>query len=112
MPVAVDIGSLIGRSPEIRGGRPRIASKGVTVMRIAGWHTMGFSPEEIVGKFGHLTLAQVHAALAYYCANRTEIDEDPDQEEAAFDLLRAQTSSNFSCRPNGRAERRRSPLRR
>jgi uncharacterized protein (DUF433 family) len=38
---------------------------------------MGLIPEEIAGKFGHLSLAQVHAALAYYYANRTEIDARP-----------------------------------
>jgi len=31
---------------------------------------MGLIPEEIVRKFGHLSLAQVHAALAYYHATR------------------------------------------
>ena len=30
--------------------------------------------EEIAEEFGHLTLAQVHAALAYYHANQAEIE--------------------------------------
>jgi uncharacterized protein (DUF433 family) len=58
-------------------------------MRIAGWHKEGLTPEQIAATFGHLTLAQVHAALTCYHPNRAEIDEDLDQEEAAFDLLRA-----------------------
>jgi len=33
---------------------------------------MGLIPEEIARKFGHLSLAQVHAALAYYHANQAE----------------------------------------
>jgi len=37
----------ITRSPEIRGGRPRIAGTGVTVRRIAVWYKSGLSPEEI-----------------------------------------------------------------
>jgi uncharacterized protein (DUF433 family) len=37
-------------------------------------------PEEIAHKFGHLSLAQVHAALAYYYANQTEIDGDLEAE--------------------------------
>ena len=41
---------------------------------------MGLFPEEIVRKFGHLSLAQVHAALAYYHANQAEIDEDLESE--------------------------------
>ena len=39
MPTAVDIGTLIERSPEIRKGRSCIAETGVTVRRIAGWYT-------------------------------------------------------------------------
>ncbi len=45
-------------------------------MRIAGWHNLGLAPEEIAAKIEHLTLAQIHAALAYYHANREEIDTD------------------------------------
>jgi uncharacterized protein (DUF433 family) len=70
----VEIGTLITRTSDIRGGRPRIAGTGVTVQRIVGWYKLGLTPEEIVGEFGHLTLAQVHAALAYYHANREEIE--------------------------------------
>jgi hypothetical protein len=35
----------------------------------------------------HLTLAQVHAALAYYYANRDEIDDDIAAEEAVVDEI-------------------------
>jgi uncharacterized protein (DUF433 family) len=87
MSSAVDIGTLIERSPEIRNGRPRIAGTGVTVMRIAGWYNLGLTPEEIAAKIEHLTLAQIHAALAYYHANRTEIDSDIGAEEAATDKI-------------------------
>jgi len=79
----VDIGSMIERSPSIRGGRPCIAGTGVSVRRIAQWHNFGLTPEEIAAKFGHLSLAQVHAALAYYHANRAEIDDDLAAEDAA-----------------------------
>ena len=70
----VDIGTLIVQSPKVRGGRPRVAGTGVTVQRIVGWYKLGLSPEEIADEFGHLSLAQVHAALAYYHANRAEIE--------------------------------------
>ena len=80
----VDIGTLITRSPEIRGGRPRMAGTGVTVQRIVGWYKVGLSPEEIATEIGHLLLAQVHAALTYYHANRAEIEEalEADEREA------------------------------
>jgi uncharacterized protein (DUF433 family) len=87
MPGVVDIGTLIERSPEIRKGRPCIAGTGVTVRRIAGWHNLGLTPEEIAAKIEHLTLAQIHAALAYYHANRDEIDSDVAREEAVTEEI-------------------------
>jgi uncharacterized protein (DUF433 family) len=69
--------------PAIRGGRPKIAGTGLTVRRIVGWYKLGMTPEEIALEYPHLTLAQVHAALAYYHANRDEIEADIAQEERA-----------------------------
>ena len=43
-----------------------------------------------VDQFGHLTLAQVYAALAYYHANRDEIDADLAEEDRLFDALTAE----------------------
>ncbi len=91
MPIAVEIGSLISRSPEIRGGRPCIAGTGVSVRRIARWHNMGQVPEEIVQTFGgHLSLAQVHAALAHYYANQAEIDADLEADDREAEALEQQ----------------------
>jgi len=87
MAAVTDIGTLIVRSPEIRGGRPRIAGTGVTVRRIVGWYKLGLTPEEIARRVGHLSLAQVHAALAYYHANREEIEADIAAEEEKAERL-------------------------
>lgn len=87
MATVTDIGTLIVRSPEIRGGRPRIAGTGVTVRRIVGWYKLGLAPEEIADRIGHLSLAQVHAALAYYHANREEIETDIAAEDIEADHL-------------------------
>jgi len=51
---------------------------------------MGLIPEEIVRKFGHISLAQVHAALACYHANQAEIDADIEAEAQAADALERQ----------------------
>jgi len=82
-----DIGTLIAQTPGICGGRPRIAGTGVSVRRIAGWYKLGLTPEEIATQIPHLTLAQVHAALAYYHANRDEMDAQMAAEEAEADRL-------------------------
>lgn len=90
MSTTVEIGSLITRSPEIRGGRPRIAGTGITVMRIATWYKLGHTAEQIAEQIPHLSLAQVYAALAYYQANLNEIEADIAAEEAAADALEKQ----------------------
>jgi uncharacterized protein (DUF433 family) len=90
MATLTDIGSLITQTPGICGGRPRIADKGVSVRRIVGWYKMGETPEEIVTQIPHLTLADVHAALAYYHANREEMDVAIVAEEAECDRLEAE----------------------
>lgn len=91
-----DIGTLIIRTPEIREGRPRIAGTGVTVRRIVGWYKLGLTPEEIVVEVPHLTLAQVYAALAYYHANRDEIERDITEEEAIAEQLAQQYGKSHS----------------
>ena len=82
-----DIGELIVSSQEIRGGRPRIAGTGVTVQSIVGWYKLGLTPEEICDNYGHLSLAQVHAALTYYHANRDQIESAIAADEAEGDRL-------------------------
>ncbi|MGL5062571.1 MAG: DUF433 domain-containing protein [Microcoleus sp.] len=87
MPTLTDIGTLIISTPETSGNRPRIAGTRITVQRIAVWYKMGMKPEEIIAEIPHLNLAQVHAALAYYYANKEQIDADIAAEEAECDLL-------------------------
>lgn len=87
MSTTTDIGTLIVRSPEIRGGRPRVAGTGVTVRRIVGWYKLGLNAEDIAERIGHVTVGQVYAALAYYHANRGEIDTDLAAEEALAETI-------------------------
>jgi uncharacterized protein (DUF433 family) len=87
VPTVTQIGSLIETRTGVHGGRPCIAGTSVSVRRIAQLHNEGLVPEEITQTFGHLTLAQVHAALAYYHANRDEIDADLAAEARATEAL-------------------------
>jgi uncharacterized protein (DUF433 family) len=86
--VAVDIGTLITQTPGLHGGAPHIAHKGVTVRRIVSWYQRGLIPEEIADRIGHLALAEVYAALAYYHVNRTEIDADIKKKEFRRETIR------------------------
>jgi len=87
MPALTDIGTLIAQSPGVCGGRPRIAGTGVSVRRIVGWYKLGWSPEEIADRVGHISLAQVHAALAYYHVNQASMEAEIAAEEAEYDRL-------------------------
>lgn len=77
-----DLGTLITQTPCICGGRPRLAGTGVSIRRIVGWYKLGWPAEEIADRIGHISLAQVHAALAYYHGNQQAMEADMAAEEA------------------------------
>ena len=85
--MSMEVGSLLGSTPGIRHGRPCIAGTGISVHRIAILHTLGHGPEEIVRKYEHLTIAGVHAALAYYYANKVEVDTEIASDEATAESV-------------------------
>jgi uncharacterized protein (DUF433 family) len=86
-PATVEIGSMITRTSGIKGGTPHIAGTGVTVRTIVRWHQSGLSPEEIAPRIGHLSLAQVHAALAFYYANQEMMDRAIAEERAESEKI-------------------------
>jgi uncharacterized protein (DUF433 family) len=93
MNATVCLDSLIDTSPDVRGERPCIAGTGVTVRRVVQWDRLGHSPEDIADRIGHLSLAQIYAALAYYHANRDAIEADLSEEASRKQTLTAQHSS-------------------
>jgi hypothetical protein len=64
-------------------------------MRVAAWYKTGLSPEEIATQYGHLSPAQVRAALAYYHANSEEIETDLGEEETFAERINRETGSRF-----------------
>lgn len=92
MPQAlIDIGNLITTSPDIQQGRPIISGTGTSVRRIVALYKQGYSADDIVTDKDYLTLAQVHAALAYYYVNRQAIEQDLAEETTEYDKLVSQT---------------------
>ncbi|MEC4984742.1 MAG: DUF433 domain-containing protein [Oscillatoria sp. PMC 1068.18] len=87
MPAITDIGTIIVRSPETCGGRPRIAGMRVSVQAIAALYKDGMNAEEIAEEFSFLSLAQVYAALTYYHANQEEIEQYLAEEKAEYERL-------------------------
>lgn len=76
MQVLTDIGTLIIRTPGTCGGRPRIAGSRITVQHVLLEIRAGATPEEILADKPHLTLGGIYAALAYYYANKPQLDEE------------------------------------
>lgn len=50
----------------------------------------GWSPEEIHFQHPHLSLAQIHAALAHYHDNQAELDAQIEHDVAEVDRLAAE----------------------
>ena len=78
--MTTNIGTLI----HTQEGKAHIAGTGVTVARIIVWYQLGRTPTQIVDTFGHITLAQVYAALAHYHANRESIDAQIEEEARQY----------------------------
>jgi uncharacterized protein (DUF433 family) len=58
-------------TPGVCGGRPCIAGHRIRVQDVYVWQEVqGQTPAQMVADFPQLTVAQVHAALAYYWDNR------------------------------------------
>jgi uncharacterized protein (DUF433 family) len=74
------------------GGEPHILGHRIKVRHIAVWHEEGgMSPAEIVATYPTLTLAEVHAALAYYYDHRDEIQAAIAEEESFIQELKSKS---------------------
>ena len=53
----------------------------------------GWSPEEIHFQHPHLSLAQIHSALAYYYDNQEKLDSEIEERGREAERLRAKVSN-------------------
>jgi uncharacterized protein (DUF433 family) len=92
----------IVRTPDICGGKPRIAGHRITVQNIAVWHDrLGWSADEIASEYD-LELADIYAALAYYFAHREEIDQSIREGKAFVEEMRQKTPSKLEKKLQGK----------
>jgi uncharacterized protein (DUF433 family) len=73
-----------------------VAGTRIRVQNIVLWTEQGETPDELVAAYPQLTLADVHAALAFYHDNRVEMDrliQDDKQFIAAMKANPADTTS-------------------
>lgn len=65
-------------------GVPRVAGTRLSVAHIVIDTRKGMSPEDICREYPPLSLAQTHAALAYYYDHKSEIDAGIEQDDREF----------------------------
>jgi len=83
--------------PVRRGGtRPRIIGTRIYVEDIVCDHYVrGWSAEQIVRKFPHLTLADVHAALTYYHDHKEEVDRQREEDRQFVEKMKRQAGPSL-----------------
>jgi uncharacterized protein (DUF433 family) len=77
-------------------GGMRIVDTRVSLDSVVHAYLQGDSPEAITEAFPALSLEQVHGAIAFYLANRAEVDEYLKRQEALWQELRREQDQNPS----------------
>jgi uncharacterized protein (DUF433 family) len=91
----------IEQTPGTCGGKPRIAGTRIKVSLVATLSERNrMTPDEIVEAYPHLTLAQVHAALAYYWDHRDEIEQEIREEQSFVEEFEKQLNQNSVRSPS------------
>jgi len=83
-------------TPNVMGGKPRIAGHRISVQDVAIWHNeLGYSVDQIVKDY-NLSLADVYAALAYDHDHREEIDKDIKDDEKFVEEMKTKIPSRLN----------------
>ena len=90
--MSVMLDGMLARTPDVCGGKIRIDGTRITVHRLAVLYRQGQHAEDIVQIYPHLTLSQIYEALAYYHANRAEIEAELAAEDSEYDELSWQST--------------------
>lgn len=78
----------IEKTPQVLGGKPRVAGRRIAVEHIVIWHEwMGKSADEIATDYD-LSLAEIYAALAYYYDNPREINQSVEDTQALVEEMK------------------------
>ena len=88
-PTTVPLSSLLVSRPGFRQGRPCLRGTGITVHAVAAAHLQGLSAEEICAENPDLDPSLFHAALAYYFANREQVEADLEHDRVEGERLAA-----------------------
>jgi uncharacterized protein (DUF433 family) len=91
----------ITKEPGVRGGRACIDRTRIAVMDIVQAQSEGKTPQEIQDLFAvQLSLAQVHAALAYYYDHKDEIEAEFAEEDGFEEQIERERAEYLKKRPS------------
>jgi len=95
----------IAKTPGVCGGKACIAGHRVRVSDVVVWHEyQGLTPDEIVLHIPSITVADGHAALAYYFDHVDEIQEEMKAEREFVDRIRKDHPSLVEAKLRGKPE--------
>jgi uncharacterized protein (DUF433 family) len=90
----------ITQTPDVRGGKPCIAGRGIKVQNVYIWHEhLGMSADEIASTYS-LSLVQVYAALTYAFEHLNEIRADILESEQIAEVVKQQNPSRVQEKLN------------
>lgn len=98
---------MIESTPDVLGGKPRIAGTRIRVQDIVGYHLLGGWSVEQVAEELDITPAQIYAALSHYYSHHDEIDRDIEASKSvdpdllqAYESRRAKVTAKLEAKQN------------
>jgi uncharacterized protein (DUF433 family) len=81
---------------ETEHGGLRVTGARVSLDSVVHAYLQGYSPESIQEQYPALSVEQVYGAIAFYLANRAEVDEYLKRQEQLWEELRLEQERNPS----------------
>jgi uncharacterized protein (DUF433 family) len=85
----------VSSTPGVANGKPCVAGTRIRVQDIVIRTELGDSADDLVRAWPHITLADVHAALAYYYDNRDEIDRQIRDSDTIIEQAKADSGKGL-----------------
>lgn len=90
MTQVVELNSLLVSKPDYREGRPCLRGTGITVHTVAAHYKRGLTAEKMAEDNPGLDAGALHAAIAYYFANREQIESELEQDAIEGERMAAE----------------------
>jgi|GEM_PF-1042239 len=81
-------------TPNVCGGRPRLAGHRITVQNLVEWHERGGKSIKDIMEGHDLTRAEILTGLSYYHNYREEIERAIRQDEALIKTIKQEQGTN------------------